>query len=193
MVIYPAFRCPWPECGREFNVNSNMRRHYRNHTIPGSKAVDQRRRRRRVPADGLVEGGASHTIRRTPISSVDSPLLSSRSASEESDENIPTPMDECHGLSSAVGGLSDFSKTAKYDRTSRYYYSQSHIRTLRFESTSCSASPSLSPSPPPDHVYTPSAPYVRSFMDPRVSTALRPAFHPAFSAPLTGHAIKEEP
>ncbi|KAF8233164.1 hypothetical protein L208DRAFT_1060855, partial [Tricholoma matsutake] len=26
------FRCPWPDCGREFNVNSNMRRHYRNHT-----------------------------------------------------------------------------------------------------------------------------------------------------------------
>lgn len=30
-----AFRCPWPNCGREFNVNSNMRRHYRNHTTPG--------------------------------------------------------------------------------------------------------------------------------------------------------------
>ncbi|KAF5372091.1 hypothetical protein D9758_004954 [Tetrapyrgos nigripes] len=26
------FRCPFPNCGREFNVNSNMRRHYRNHT-----------------------------------------------------------------------------------------------------------------------------------------------------------------
>ncbi|KAF9461442.1 hypothetical protein BDZ94DRAFT_1221397, partial [Collybia nuda] len=29
------FRCPWPNCGREFNVNSNMRRHYRNHNTPG--------------------------------------------------------------------------------------------------------------------------------------------------------------
>jgi hypothetical protein len=29
-----AFRCPHPSCGREFNVNSNMRRHYRNHTLP---------------------------------------------------------------------------------------------------------------------------------------------------------------
>ncbi len=26
-----AFRCPFPNCGREFNVNSNMRRHYRKH------------------------------------------------------------------------------------------------------------------------------------------------------------------
>ncbi|KIK68346.1 hypothetical protein GYMLUDRAFT_153877, partial [Collybiopsis luxurians FD-317 M1] len=26
------FRCPYPNCGREFNVNSNMRRHYRNHS-----------------------------------------------------------------------------------------------------------------------------------------------------------------
>lgn len=25
------FRCPFPGCSREFNVNSNMRRHYRNH------------------------------------------------------------------------------------------------------------------------------------------------------------------
>ncbi|KAK0196312.1 hypothetical protein F5146DRAFT_923163, partial [Armillaria mellea] len=25
------FRCPFPGCGRGFNVNSNMRRHYRNH------------------------------------------------------------------------------------------------------------------------------------------------------------------
>ncbi|KAJ7889861.1 hypothetical protein B0H14DRAFT_3855611 [Mycena olivaceomarginata] len=25
------FRCPHPSCGRAFNVNSNMRRHYRNH------------------------------------------------------------------------------------------------------------------------------------------------------------------
>ncbi|KAK0472581.1 hypothetical protein IW261DRAFT_1507166 [Armillaria novae-zelandiae] len=25
------FRCPFPGCRREFNVNSNMRRHYRNH------------------------------------------------------------------------------------------------------------------------------------------------------------------
>src|SRR5712672_1532678 len=27
----PAFKCPFPNCGREFNVNSNMRRHYRKH------------------------------------------------------------------------------------------------------------------------------------------------------------------
>ncbi|THU80881.1 hypothetical protein K435DRAFT_694748, partial [Dendrothele bispora CBS 962.96] len=29
------FRCPYPGCGREFNVNSNMRRHYRNHNNKG--------------------------------------------------------------------------------------------------------------------------------------------------------------
>ncbi|KAJ7617780.1 hypothetical protein FB45DRAFT_214623 [Roridomyces roridus] len=31
------FRCPYPNCNRAFNVNSNMRRHYRNHatTIHG--------------------------------------------------------------------------------------------------------------------------------------------------------------
>lgn len=29
-----AFECPFPGCGRRFNVNSNMRRHLRNHTSP---------------------------------------------------------------------------------------------------------------------------------------------------------------
>ncbi|KAJ7500047.1 hypothetical protein FB451DRAFT_49653 [Mycena latifolia] len=28
------FRCPHPNCGRAFNVNSNMRRHFRNHASP---------------------------------------------------------------------------------------------------------------------------------------------------------------
>uniref|UniRef100_A0A0W0EYB1 C2H2-type domain-containing protein n=1 Tax=Moniliophthora roreri TaxID=221103 RepID=A0A0W0EYB1_MONRR len=35
MPLLTAFRCPYPGCGREFNVNSNMRRHYRNHGVPG--------------------------------------------------------------------------------------------------------------------------------------------------------------
>ncbi|KAF5389678.1 hypothetical protein D9757_006018 [Collybiopsis confluens] len=28
------FQCPYPGCGRRFNVSSNMRRHYRKHTYP---------------------------------------------------------------------------------------------------------------------------------------------------------------
>ncbi|KAL4075431.1 hypothetical protein J3A83DRAFT_4369570 [Scleroderma citrinum] len=31
-----AYRCPYPGCGREFNVNSNMRRHWRNHSRGGA-------------------------------------------------------------------------------------------------------------------------------------------------------------
>jgi len=31
-----AFKCPFPNCGREFNVNSNMRRHYRKHLTSAS-------------------------------------------------------------------------------------------------------------------------------------------------------------
>ncbi|KAF5347861.1 hypothetical protein D9758_013817 [Tetrapyrgos nigripes] len=33
------FRCPYPGCGRLFNVNSNMRRHYRNHVITANPAI----------------------------------------------------------------------------------------------------------------------------------------------------------
>ncbi|KAI0337158.1 hypothetical protein BDW22DRAFT_974584 [Trametopsis cervina] len=33
------FKCPFPGCGREFNVNSNMRRHLRNHTSPSRPPI----------------------------------------------------------------------------------------------------------------------------------------------------------
>lgn len=39
IIIFLAFQCPYPNCGREFNVNSNMRRHYRNHSIPATDEV----------------------------------------------------------------------------------------------------------------------------------------------------------
>jgi hypothetical protein len=158
-------------------VNSNMRRHYRNHTIPGSKAGDQRRRRIRVLTSGLVGGDVAPAVHVTPISSMDSPSISSRSGSDESDDDIPTPMDDCDWLHYAVEGPPKFSKAARdSERISRY--SQFHIRTSRLETEDRSATPSLSPSPSPDHVCSPSAPYVRSFMDSRVSTALRPASYP---------------
>ncbi|SJL15184.1 uncharacterized protein ARMOST_18670 [Armillaria ostoyae] len=32
------FHCPFPGCGRSFNVNSNMQRHYRNHSMTGGPA-----------------------------------------------------------------------------------------------------------------------------------------------------------
>ncbi|KAJ7062643.1 hypothetical protein C8F01DRAFT_1134795 [Mycena amicta] len=33
------YRCPYPNCGRAFNVNSNMRRHFRNHSAALSAAA----------------------------------------------------------------------------------------------------------------------------------------------------------
>ena len=154
-------------------------------------AVDHRRRRKRAtPAFTPVDGGTSPTDRSTPISSIDSPPISNWSASEESDDDILTPMDgQCDDLHSAVpAGALEFSKVGPYNRPSRHH-SQSRIRTLGLGSAS---SPSLSPSPPPDHhVYTPSTPYFQSSMNPRVSTTLRPAFHHPPVA--TGESdIKEE-
>ncbi|KAJ7024896.1 hypothetical protein C8F04DRAFT_897249, partial [Mycena alexandri] len=35
LVPCVPFHCPHPGCGRAFNVNSNMRRHFRNHSSPG--------------------------------------------------------------------------------------------------------------------------------------------------------------
>lgn len=39
MSILSAFECPYPGCGRQFNVSSNMRRHYRNHSSPAGLPV----------------------------------------------------------------------------------------------------------------------------------------------------------
>ena len=58
-----AFRCPHPNCGREFNVNSNMRRHYRNHarTNPsrGHGAASKPARRRMEQISPSIVGVSS--------------------------------------------------------------------------------------------------------------------------------------
>ena len=46
-----AYRCPFPGCGREFNVNSNMRRHWRNHS---------RNTPVRLPDTDIGRGGVYH-------------------------------------------------------------------------------------------------------------------------------------
>ncbi|PBK90349.1 hypothetical protein ARMGADRAFT_296456 [Armillaria gallica] len=50
------FRCPFPGCGRGFNVNSNMRRHYRNHTNSSGVSL--------VPA--TLSSSPSHTLSSSP-------------------------------------------------------------------------------------------------------------------------------
>lgn len=37
-VTVTAYACPFPGCGRRFNVNSNMRRHLRNHSSPSARS-----------------------------------------------------------------------------------------------------------------------------------------------------------
>ena len=53
VLVFPkAYRCPFPGCGREFNVNSNMRRHWRNHSR--SAPV-------RLPDPDVGRGGVYHS------------------------------------------------------------------------------------------------------------------------------------
>lgn len=52
LIIFPtAYRCPFPGCGREFNVNSNMRRHWRNHSRSAPA---------RLPDPDVGRGGPYH-------------------------------------------------------------------------------------------------------------------------------------
>ncbi|RDB30242.1 C2H2 finger domain transcription factor mtfA [Hypsizygus marmoreus] len=217
------FRCPWPDCGREFNVNSNMRRHYRNHTTPGfsrPQTNDTRRRRRRGQSNGLifVGGNASPTMQRPGSGSSMTPPISSLSMDDDSDEDLSDvaandgfqdeeedeldslPDESVHTSRRPYSRSSDLAESHSYERTTFNRYSQSHMRSANPNLTSsCRSRSSSSPTPPlpgvatsvhQDRIYNPSPPYVRSFTDSRVSTALRPAFH---SKSIVRTEIKDEP
>ncbi|GLB33169.1 putative C2H2-type zinc finger protein [Lyophyllum shimeji] len=185
------FRCPWPNCGREFNVNSNMRRHYRNHTTPGisrPQSNDNGRRRKRGPSQSLVfvpgdprsdsrDAGPSMA---PPISSLSMNEDSDISEAEEEDEldSLPDEASPTYENSPRLWSRSSepFGKASDDRRNSLSRYSQSHLRAANPAAASHSNSSSSSGSPLQDHMYSPSAPYSRSFADAKVSTALRPAF-----------------
>jgi len=231
-----AFRCPWPNCGREFNVNSNMRRHYRNHTTPGfsrAQPNDNRRKRRQVDALDTL----SHPMpvvdqayrKPHPASMMLSPPISHFSASDDSEYDSDmeaysvqerdeldyrtkspayrptTTLTQSMARVPAVSvkpqhGFPPYGATSRYHQR-HHPYGDTHSRPLTPGSSLHSSSPSNSPSPrlvhssiPPaaynghhsysqlhptkrEQKYNPSAPYIHSLADTRVSTALRPAFH----------------
>ncbi|KAJ3795350.1 hypothetical protein GGU11DRAFT_233218 [Lentinula aff. detonsa] len=69
------FRCPFPKCGREFNVNSNMRRHYRNHLSPS-------RDRSQGKEDSNVTASSRRRKRRTSRSPPTTTQCSARSPTD---------------------------------------------------------------------------------------------------------------
>ncbi|KAG6902064.1 hypothetical protein C0995_004910 [Termitomyces sp. Mi166 len=194
------FRCPWPNCAREFNVNSNMRRHYRNHTAPGvprPQALDNRRRRKRGSPSNLVFVPGDTHSETHPTSSFIHPPIVSQSVEHDSDVSD----DEEDELDSSPDEVSPVYMTSQQSwerpnrckekdpcasRTPSSLYSQSHMRSGQTKSSSSSSpSPSLG-----TYTYSPSAPYSRSFADSKVSTALRPAFHSKpVSAPVPGEPM----
>jgi len=92
------FQCPFPDCGREFNVNSNMRRHYRNHARSGvseshgalSKNIQVRMRKMSgsTSPEGRPTLSPSDDGRQRLVSSSPSTSSSHLSSSECSDEMI---------------------------------------------------------------------------------------------------------
>ncbi|KAK0468841.1 hypothetical protein IW261DRAFT_1517107 [Armillaria novae-zelandiae] len=77
------FRCPFPGCGREFNVNSNMRRHYRNHTNNNTASF--------ATARSLSPQHPYHHYQKRPLNKLEyawhpPPSFSMSSDSDEEDE-----------------------------------------------------------------------------------------------------------
>ncbi len=78
-----AFQCPFPGCGREFNVNSNMRRHYRNHTSTNTASF--------APAHSLSPQHSYHPYQKRPLNKSEYVwhLPSSSSTSSDDEEEEP--------------------------------------------------------------------------------------------------------
>ena len=162
-------------------MNSNMRRHYRNHTAPAMprpQTIDNRRRRKRgsPPNLVLITGDSRTETHSTPMAGQSMGHDSDVSDDEEDeleslpDDASPVYMTYKRPWERASGYHEKDTYDSRPPPSSRYY--QSHVRSGQ-------AGNSFHKSPPPQgiHTYSPSAPYSRSFTDSKVSTALRPAFH----------------
>ncbi|RDB21217.1 hypothetical protein Hypma_011750 [Hypsizygus marmoreus] len=104
----------------------------------------------------------------------------------EEEESVPTPLPlppQVELEKTKGKGKGKAAETAETASSSPWFFQLSECPPRRFQTPSFNPSyavsqsrPQTSPSPPSTHVYTASAPYMRSLSDSKVSTALRPAF-----------------
>lgn len=206
-------------------MNSNMRRHYRNHTTPGfsrAQPTDSRRKRRRV--DNTINNHSSSipTVDKPHSANLMPPICHfspSDDSEYESDKEIDAMEQRdklvdyrtkapAYNLTQSMARVTvtnpphefpPYGATSRYHQRQQYPYSDARsFHSSSPSSSSSSPSPSLQsvstlanghqPYPPHvqtttttnvkrDHKYNPSAPYMHSLADTRVSTALRPAYH----------------
>jgi hypothetical protein len=116
----------------------------------------------------------------------------------EDPKPAPPPTSKYAGVPDVASGQSSRSGRAmpSYEVFSRCDGSHSQTRVIRAHArphppASTPSPSSSSQSPPPPYIYSPSAPYVCSFADSGVSTALRPAFGSALAVE-SARAIKKE-
>ena len=178
-----AYQCPYPGCGREFNVNSNMRRHWRNHT--------------RLSAVHLGDMDGRGSCDQSPYSpdmlhgqSLASPPATDDS--EESDDDLSDDDDSHYAMDMDVyeGCVKERNEVNPHHhrggsgslRNSEPFWSRSPSPVRKSTAYSYPRPPppsslGRSPSHATEYLYRPSNPaYARSCTDSRVSTALRPAF-----------------
>ncbi|KAK7455736.1 hypothetical protein VKT23_010769 [Stygiomarasmius scandens] len=113
------FRCPYPGCGRMFNVNSNMRRHYRNHVTASSSLhgpeidpsiLPRQRKRRNIkqtePAPGTSDiqfpsfGGATAApvLKKAQWSCNETRSQNSSDSDDSTDDNMDVDTDRSHPI-----------------------------------------------------------------------------------------------
>lgn len=140
-------------------MNSNMRRHYRNHTTPGlsrAQPTDAGRKRRGVDTLNALS---------YPPESMSRVVVASTKPQHASPP---------------------YSTTSRYHQRQQYPLSSSprsdssspppHLASIPSSATLTKHSYPLVHTKR-EHKYSPSTPYMHSLADSRVSTALRPAFH----------------
>lgn len=203
ILVYIAFQCPYPNCGREFNVNSNMRRHYRNHSIAAAADVHPPRHNSGRRPRGYQRTHPSRFARTVFHSSPGTSihlLQSAPSAASMTDDDSDMEEDLDNGEGSGLDDENEFDDTIAEDddedmsavasptqhKSVTWSPSPSPPQTrLNQDSESRAIAPPCS-SPPRHlypsssrigHTYMPSSPaYIQACRDSRVSTTLRPAF-----------------
>lgn len=143
-----AFRCPYPNCGREFNVNSNMRRHYRNHSIAATAEVHPPRHNSGRRPRGYLRPHPGHTPTTVfHISAGQSPRTTLSSASFTDDDFDMRQISD-DGEDSSFEDDDD-------DDDENHDEDEEEMRSTHYKSSSWSLRPVVSP----DHSYAHSYQY----------------------------------
>jgi hypothetical protein len=177
-----AFECPFPHCGRQFNVNSNMRRHYRNHIRVGAPSHGTGKDGHRRIHSSLLGNSPEAAARLAVDWKNDRGSDGAWESLDDGEASDDEEMDELHDEDELEPEQCDNASESPSSSPPPASPPPGRIPKLNsaYSDTrprSPLSGPAFPRSPRMGNTYTPSSStLVQSCKDPSVSTTLRPAF-----------------